>query len=56
MIKYLCISCSFLGFFKGIFKVIGVPKFWATIPLRVPETKENKEKHEEDDLCKSQNV
>lgn len=24
-IKYLCMSCSFLGFFKGIFKVMGVP-------------------------------
>jgi hypothetical protein len=24
MIKYLCVSCSFLGFFKGIFKVMGV--------------------------------
>jgi hypothetical protein len=25
MIKYLCISCSFIGFLKGIFKVMGAP-------------------------------
>lgn len=24
MIKYLCISCPFLGFLKGVFKVMGV--------------------------------
>jgi hypothetical protein len=43
-------------FSQRSFQGYGCVKFWATISLRVPETKENKEKHEEDDLCKSQNV
>ncbi len=43
-------------FFQRNFQGYGCATFWATIPLRVPETKENKEKREEDDLCKSQNV
>jgi hypothetical protein len=56
MIKYLCISLLISWFFQRDFQGYGCAKFWATIPLRVRETKENKEKHEEDDLCKSQNV